>query len=155
MPANLSPPIDLTGIIGDLGVTWRQHRYPVFNSLGRQIGSYETLADFCAGRWIPFAGEVRPPNSELRIRGFPLGLVQVPAAQACLDRQQATTIATPAQVAAQKAKVDKQGRAIIPGTTITLPQLPAVPTLGQIPYSQLALWGGAGLLAILLLRQRA
>ena len=142
---HLSPPTI------DLGVIWRQYKHPVYNALGRQIGSYDTLADFCAGRWYLFSGETQPPNDQLRIVDF-WGR-KVPAPQRCLDTGQATKIATPGQVAAKASPVEKQGRAILPGTTITLPQLPAAPTLSEIPYSQIALWGGAGLLAILLLRR--
>lgn len=137
----------------DLGVIWRQYKHPVYNALGRQIGSYDTLADFCAGRWYLFKGETQPPNDQLRIVDF-WGR-RVPAPQRCLDTRQATTIATPGQVQAKAVEVEKQGRAIIPGTTITLPTLPTVPPINQIPYSQLALWGAAGLIAIALLRRPA
>lgn len=157
MPANLAPPLDLTGIAARLAeslrVAVRQNRHGVWNSLGRKIGSYETLADLCQGRWIPFVGEGGTPYAELRVLDF--GGRPVAASKLCLDRGQATTIATPKEVAAKAAEMQARSRAIIPGTTIALPQLPAAPTLGQLSYGQIALWGGAGLIAIALLRRRA
>jgi len=133
-------------------VAGRQMKHPVYNAEGRQVGSYATLADLCAGRWQVFTAERQPPYAELRVSDF-WGR-KVPLVDYCFARGLAAPIATPAQRQAQIAKTERQGRAVVPGTEIVVPSLALPsPSLGGVSVGQIALIGGLGLLAVLALRR--
>jgi hypothetical protein len=146
------PPFDIAGII-------RQAVHGVFRADGRQLGSYESYAELCAGRWLVFKGETSLPLSQLFVT-FPGGRL-VPVPQHCSDQGLGTpSFATPAQ---KKAIAYQRAKAKAGPIGLLMPKAAAAPGGDQAAgddgdygdvqkqLATLALYGAAGLLALSLL----
>lgn len=140
------PPLDVAGIL-------RQTFNGVYRQDGRQIGSFQSMADLCAGRWLVFKGETALPISALYIKTLGGRLLDVPTA--CAQESYGIPAgASPAQRQAITTDQAKRQKGPLASLPVTLPSLPALPDLGgdnARSVSTIALWGALGLAGVLLL----
>lgn len=143
------PPLDVAGIL-------RQTFNGVYRQDGRQLGSFVTMADLCAGRWLVFKGETALPISQLYIRELSGRLLDVPTA--CAQESYGIPAgATPTQrqaITRDQARRQAGPLASLPVTPfpVTLPTFD-FPDLGggnARTLSTVAFWGALGVAGVLL-----
>lgn len=144
------PPLDVAAI-------FRQTFNGLYNSQGRQVGSFESLDKLCRGQWLLFKGETSPGNANLYVKEITGRLS--PVVTMCYQANQAATFATPQQKAAQEALVKNHGgqTPFVSLPNFTLPSFD-VPDLfgdavdaGKANVGKIAIVGGLALLGVVVL----
>src|SRR5882724_7401871 len=136
---------------------FEQLKHPVYNSLGREIGYFTDLATLATGHIQLYSGEIAPRSDQLMINcGF---FAQRKNAGECLLSQGLTPAwATPQAVdSAVVANQPFGWNDLIPSVdlnpsdwTLAASGLPAANGVG---LGTVALWGGLGLLGLLIVRR--
>lgn len=160
MPGALSLPSILpTSWLDNLAAINRQRRHPVYNALGRQVGSYETLDALCQGKWLVFTGETQPPTAQLYVNDF-WGR-RVPLATQCVRAAKAGPLNITQPQTVQPASAVKAVAAANQGTPAILPPVALFdPFVGQadqqdhaasVQLGTYAIWGALAVLGVSLL----
>jgi hypothetical protein len=136
---------------------WDQNVHAVYNRLRRPIGYFENDAQLASGKIMLFSGEAMVPASEWTVKD--LG-IDTPAATYLVRRGLQPSWLSPAAALDTKAQADT---GLIPPLQLEFPTLDfSLPDFGN-PIFQAsgqptklgtyAIWGGLGVLALLILRR--
>lgn len=156
----LKAPLNLFDQLGsDAASAFRHMRHPVFDGSGQVVGSYDTLDALCQGQWFLDPGAKQPPVSQLYVVDFwgrrvPLATQCTRAAianaggQSSLTQPQAVLPAS-AVTAQAAASADLTGQGDPAADLVDL-QGPTLDQASAQQWGTYALWGGVGLLGLLL-----
>lgn len=143
----------LDSIGNALGTAWDQNVNGVYNPLGREIGYWQNLPDLSNGVIMVFTGETAGDPSTWTVKNA-LG-VDTNAGDWLLSQGLTPIWATPAQVAQAQTNLTSGGL-IGPLANFQLPSfsLPSLSSAVSGDAGKLALMGGVGILALVLILRR-
>lgn len=154
----LSPVLQLPDVFGYIGDVIRQTRHPVYNAVGVQVGSYDTLDALCQGQWYVFKGQAQPPASQLYVHDFWGN--RVPLSTQCVRSAQANA-AGPSVVYPQPVQTSSAAQSVADASQAAtgdpVPINPADLTAATYDqatltkYGTYAIWGVVGILGLSLL----